>query len=366
MNNYSAIPVWNIQEERLVDGTFFGVPDLCNKQKHKTCKKHYESILAKKGFFVCPAGMTSYSPGDGERIYSGIRVSGYYDNKKTKLSNTFMPTIPPNIVLESVFRSSSIDNNKSAEGDVEFDRDLVDFCLHEVRKFNLIIKRNSEEFLTSNNKSAVDHEKHMKTIFASSTSITNRLNIYDFENNPNIVTASTPFQASVFQKFQKASHCLEIYARDAGVRICGFKGQLRNNIDMFPIFDFVPHVLLENAIKYSPKKQDIEVTFSEMNTSFEVTVESIGPAVSKDEISIIFEKGKRAHFARLVDTSGGGYGLYFAKLICDLHQIELKAKSGEPILHINNIPYSKFEVTLSYSSANKNGLQRTKDLTRNR
>lgn len=358
MSNYSAIPIWNIQEEKLLDGTFFSVPDLCSKQKHKVCKKHYQNILTKKGFHVCPAGMTSYSIGDGEKIFSGIRVSGYYENKKTKHSNAFMPTIPPNIVLESILKSENIDN-KVPEYDIEFDRDLVNFCLHEVRKYNLIIKRSSEEFLTSNNKPAVDSERHMKTIFASSSSITNRLNIYDFENNPQIITASTPFQASVFQKFQKASHCLEIYARDAGVRISSFKGQLRNSIDMFPIFDFVPHVLLENAIKYSPKSQDIEVSFEGDNNSFEVTVESIGPNVTKEEILKIFEKTNRAHFARLVDTSGGGYGLYFAKLICDLHNIELTAESGDPIIHINNIPYSKFVVKLSYTNMHNKALQRT-------
>lgn len=357
MSNYSAIPVWNIQEEKLLDGTFFSVPDLCGKQKQKVCKKHYENIVTKKGFHICPAGLTSYSLGDGENIYSGMRVSGYYENIKTKHSSSFLPTIPPNVVLESIHRSQSVVSVPVNNG--EFDRDLVNFCLHEVRKYNLIIKRSSEEFLTSKTKSVADSERHMKTIFASSSSITNRLNIYDFENNPQIVTASTPFQASVFQKFQKASHCLEIYARDAGVRISNFKGQLRNNIDMFPIFDFVPHVLLENAIKYSPRDQDIEVIFDGGNNSFEVTVESIGPSASKDEMLNIFEKANRAHYAKLVDASGGGYGLYFAKLICELHNINLTAKSGDCILHINNIPYSKFVVTLSYKGAHNKALQRT-------
>jgi hypothetical protein len=359
MSNSSAIPIWDIQNENLLEGTFFGVPDLCGKQKHKVCKKHYESILTKKGFHVCPAGLTSYSLGDGESVYSGVRVSGYYENKKAKQSKDFLPTIPPNFLLESIYKSKNLGETANCE-EGEFDRELANFCLHEVRKYNLIIKRSSEEFLTSKSKENVDYEKLMNTIFASSSSITNRLNIYDFESNPQIVTASTPFQASVFQKFQKASHCLEIYARDAAVKILGFRGQLRKHIDMFPIFDFVPHVLLENAIKYSPKGQEIEVTFDEYNGSFDITVESIGPVVSSVEMTSIFEKKSRGHHAKIVDTSGGGYGLYFAKLICDLHHMEISAKSGEQLLMINNIPYSKFIIQLAYKNSLNKALQRTK------
>lgn len=347
MSNSSAIPIWDVQSQKLVEGTFFSVPDLCSRQKNKQCRKHYENIFSKKGFHICPAGLTSYSLGNGETVYSGIRVSGYYENKKTKQSHSFLPTIPPQIVMESIYKSSNLKSPVNYEAG-EFDKELVDFCLHEVRKYNLTIKRSSEEFLTSKNKNVIDTEKLMKTIFASSTSITNRLNIYDFESNPEIVTASTPFNASVFQKFQKASRCLEIYARDAGVKILTFKGTLRSQIDMYPIFDFVPHVLLENAIKYSPKDQEIDVIFEEYNGSFEVTVESIGPVVSKEELGHVFEKKNRAHYAKVVDSSGGGYGLYFAKLICELHDIAINVESGPSLLTLDSIPYSKFKVQLSY------------------
>ncbi len=247
MSKISAIPVWNEESGQLEGGCFSSVPDVCYKQKKKTCKKHYERIKDSKGFHECPAGLSSYN--SGESIYSGVRISGYYTKNKIKNSNSFLPAIPPNVILESVANSKSIERELfESEVQAEFDKDLVDFCLHEVRKYNLIIKRSSEEYLTAKNTSSLNYEKLMKTVFASSSSITNRLNMYDFESNPKIITASTPFQASVFQKFQKASHCLEIYARDAEVRISPFKGQLHTNIDMFPIFDFVPHVILENAI----------------------------------------------------------------------------------------------------------------------
>lgn len=358
MSRISAIPVWNEQTEVLENGCFSIVPDVCSKQKKKTCKKYYEKIKGFKGFHECPAGLSSYN--SGEVIYSGVRISGYYTKNKIKNSKTFLPAIPPNVILESVANSKSLERELlDSEVQAEFDKDLVDFCLHEVRKYNLIIKRSSEEYLTSKNTSTLDFEKLMKTVFASSSSITNRLNIYDFESNPKIITASTPFQASAFQKFQKASHCLEIYARDAGVRISPFKGRLHTNIDMFPIFDFVPHVLLENAIKYSPSSQTIDVIFEEYPSSFDIKVESIGPSLKNEEIKRIFEKRFRGDNAELVDTSGGGYGLYFAKLICELHNIEISVKVDESNIRLNNIPYSNFSFVISYNKSQNKALQRT-------
>tara|TARA_Y100000034_G_scaffold113770_1_gene149141 strand:- start:1012 stop:2094 length:1083 start_codon:yes stop_codon:yes gene_type:complete len=358
MSRISAIPVWNEQTEELENGCFSNVPDVCSKQKKKTCKKHYERIKHLKGFHECPAGLSSYN--SGESIYSGVRISGHYTKNKIKNSNAFLPAIPPNVILESVANSKSIERELfESEVQAEFDKDLVDFCLHEVRKYNLIIKRSSEEYLTSKDTTSLDYGKLMKTVFASSSSITNRLNIYDFESNPKIITASTPFQASVFQKFQKASHCLEIYARDAGVRISPFKGRLHTNIDMFPIFDFVPHVLLENAIKYSPSSQAIDVIFEEYPSSFDIKVESIGPSLKNEEIKRIFDKRFRGDNAKLVDTSGGGYGLYFAKLICELHNIELSVKVDESNIRLNNIPYSNFSFVISYNKSHNKALQRT-------
>lgn len=348
MNKITAIPVWNEELEQLEAGCFTGIFDICVKQKRKTCRKYYEEIKKVKGFHTCPAGLSSYN--SGAEIYSGVRIAGYYDNSKIKNSKSYLPAIPANIILESIANSKALEKSLlGREVQAAFDKDLVDFCLHEVRQYNLVIKRSSEEYLTSKIKDQIDFEKLTKTIFASSSSITNRLNMYDFESNPHIVTASTPFQASVYQKFQKASHCLEIYARDNNVRVAPFKGRLITNIDMFPIFDFVPHVLLENAIKYSPPDQTVEVSFEDYSNSFEVKIESLGPALARDELPKIFNKGFRGRNASIVSANGGGYGLYFAKLISELHNLQLSASMNDSFIELNNIAYAKFSVTISYS-----------------
>lgn len=351
MIDKSPLPIWNEKESRINDGAFFDAPDICSKQKIKRCKKHYEEIKLKKGFHQCHAGCSSYSTGNAnEQIYTGMRVAGYYDQKKMKSSSTFLPTLPPGEVLKSISKSREHcrDQGKQDAQSIH-DKDLVDFCLHEVRKYNSTIKRVSEEYLTLRDQSSANVLKLMKTIFSSGTLITNRLNMYDMESNPQIVTASSPFRGSVFSKFLKASHCLEIYGKDSEVKIPMFNGELRGHIDMYPAFDFVPHVILENAIKYSPRDREVQVSFEEEADSFDVRIESIGPKNSNVEIPHLFEKNFRGSSAKTLDASGGGYGLYFAKLICDIHNVAISATSSQDILtRLNKIPYSLFTVRLRY------------------
>jgi hypothetical protein len=362
MINNSPLPVWNEDNMKLESGTFFDLPDICKTQKPTNCKKYYAEIRLKKGFHICPAGCSSYSTGDpNEHIYSGMRVSGYYNQKALKYQKTFMPTLPPEVVLESFSKIKlARDSKQNISVNNNYDKELADFCLHEIRKYNLTVKRSAEEYNYLNNKGGGEVEKLMKTIFASSTSISSRLNLYDLESNPAIVTSYKTYNASIFGKFRKASHCLEIYARDASVKIAPFKGNLKATIDMYPIFEFVPHVILENAVKYSPPNQEVSVCFEESDNFFRVIVQSLGPCVKAHELKNLLEKNFRGENAKIVDTSGGGYGLYFAKLICELHNLDIEIQSDPEKMKFNGIPYSTFTVKLSNSTTYKKAVYRSK------
>ncbi|EKF9814019.1 hypothetical protein O1D41_003371 [Vibrio cholerae] len=146
MKNSSAFPVWDIHNNKIVDGTFFSASTQCLKSKTRVCAKHYEKIKRTKGFHICPAGLTTYSTGDTEpSLYSSVKVQGYYDVTKTKNLPDYLPTIPPQVFLASINKSRSLLNTPSREGEV--DSDMVDFSIHEVRRFNGEIKRISEELL---------------------------------------------------------------------------------------------------------------------------------------------------------------------------------------------------------------------------
>ncbi len=346
MNLY-PLPKWSESNMILSDGTFFKRPFICSKQKPSTCQAYYNDISSKKGFFTCPAGLSSYSLGDSEStIFSGIRVEGVYDNKKLKNYKTdYLPTIPKSLVISSV---SELKKKHGIEKNTH-DINLMNSSFHEIRKLNTEIKRLSEELMLITDLTAKDYIlKKAKTIFASSSLISLRLSIYDFEENPRIVTASNPYPSKIFSKFEKAAHVLEIYAKDNGVKINPFQGNSYKTLNTYPAFDFLPFVILENAIKYSPREQEVIIEFSEIGTSLEVKVSSIGPVMTKDEIKQVYNKGSRGKAAFSIDNGGGGYGMYFAKLICDLHSVKIAIDSGPKDFSLNGVDYSTFEVTLKF------------------
>ncbi|EPC6700620.1 ATP-binding protein [Escherichia coli O8;H9] len=355
MNNLSPFVVWDLKESKNYDGLLFSVPNVCKSTKKKICNKFYNEIAEKKGFHTCPKGLSSYSTGNKEQpIYSSFKVAGYYNVPLTKGLPEFLPTLPVISVIQSISKEYELKQeliqkkpptNMVTE---ESDKELIDFSIHEVRKFNGEIKRISEEIMGSRDMSPELLKAKVKSIFASSSLISVRLGVYDIEENPQLLEFQKTYSAGVYKKFQKASHCLENYAKDNRVKILGFHGKSHHEIEIFPLFDFVPFVILENAIKYSLPDQDIEVHFDEISkNTLEVSVISTGPHNTKAELLSIFDKKSRGANAILVDNTGGGYGLYFAKLVCDLHDIKIQVHSAQPSLNYNGIDYSEFKVVLT-------------------
>lgn len=346
MKNFHAFPIWDGISKKLVDGTLFQVPSVCSKVKQRKCLNHYDAVRNVKGFHICPAGLTTYSSGGAEPlIFSGVKINNFYDVGKTKRYSDFLPTIPPQVFLTSINRAQSL--SKSPRGTEKLDSHMIDFSIHEVRRFNAEIKRISEEILLDRSGDVSHLQKRVKSIFASSSLISVRLNAFDLEENPDVITSQSTFNSGVFKKFQKASHCLDTYARDRSVRIQSFQGTSHLSIDMYQIFDLIPFVILENAIKYSPQNQNVRVQFEEVNARYlKVTISSIGPCNTEEEMSRIFDKKSRGHQAALVDGTGGGYGLYFAKLICDMHDIKIHAKSGGCNFELNGCQYGEFTIVL--------------------
>ncbi len=363
-NNILPFPSWSTNDLSVLDGTFFEAPQICHKAKTRLCKRHYESIELAQGFHECPMGLSSYSSGEkGQPIVTAVRIADTYDRRKLRQAEGFLPTLPKKVVLDSLFRTRSLiseahpksqikrplDSNGAADTDATEDKVLVDFSLHEIRKFNTQIKRYAEELMISSAnpdaKFVAFVDLKSKSIFASSSMLSTRLSVYDFEANPEVITSSSQ-RASLYKKFDKARRVLEVYAKDQRVRIDQFDGASYYEMDSYQVLDFLPFVILENAIKYSPKDQNISVAFDDTSTSLKVTVSSLGPKNTKEDLREVFVKRGRGSVARSLDTSGGGYGLYFAKLICELHDIDISVNSGDAVLTFNGLEYSIFTVEL--------------------
>jgi hypothetical protein len=81
----------------------------------------------------------------------------------------------------------------------------------------------------------------------------------------------------------------------------------------------IPHTLIDNAVKYSPRDGKIEIYVQDIENAIEFSVSSYGPPIKKDEYEKIFEPFFRTESAKQFEEEGAGYGLYISQLIAKKH-----------------------------------------------
>lgn len=89
-------------------------------------------------------------------------------------------------------------------------------------------------------------------------------------------------------------------------------------------------ILLDNAVKYSPKGSKVEVTVTANDGKVEVRVQDFGMGIAKRDMEHIFDRFYRGDKARSKENvSGYGLGLSIAKKIVELHKGSIEVESGE-------------------------------------
>lgn len=86
-------------------------------------------------------------------------------------------------------------------------------------------------------------------------------------------------------------------------------------------------VLLDNAIKYSPIKENISISLSAIGKRITFSINNKGPVIPEDMQQSIFERFVRGDKAR--STKGYGLGLAIAKSLSDKINGQLSVKSNE-------------------------------------
>jgi signal transduction histidine kinase len=84
--------------------------------------------------------------------------------------------------------------------------------------------------------------------------------------------------------------------------------------------------LIDNAVKYSPPGDEVEVTARSDNGRVTVTVRDKGPGISREQQGLIFEKFGRASVGG--GKPGTGLGLFIARSIAEAHGGSLEVRSA--------------------------------------
>jgi len=222
---------------------------------------------------------------------------------------------------------------------------ILDSTLHEVRRFSAQLTKFAER-LSRDTEGQAHLNQTALSIFYTAGMISSRLAYTDIELNPRALESQTVIRSGIYKKFDKAKRILAEEARDRSVTI-QLNGESRVEIDALPVFELLPFVLLENAVKYSPRDQSVNVVFESIGGRQFVNITSVGPAVADVELPHLFEKGYRG--AQAADMPGEGLGLFLAKQVCRYHDVQIRAEIGSRNLYqMGGIWYSEFRIVLQF------------------
>lgn len=358
---HSPFPILKNKNVHPEDGTFMNTHSYCKVAFNKKCKDYYDGIKENEGFHQCPYGFSSFvnKNNNQTRIFSSLNIDGVSEKKwlKKKIKKTDSQlSINKQKVIEFIklydkqsaeqiyakHITRDIDRKKNI---VENKKEVLDDTLHELRRINKQLKMQAfflNKELESDDFDIQSIRDKAKNIRAATELVSVRLDAYDFTLNPDLVETSDKMGVNLYRKFEKAKKCLSLYAIDQEVEVL-FEGNSHDLIKAYEIIDIMPYILIENAIRYSPKNGKVNCKFTSNNNKLaSIEIKNIGPKLDKDELPNILEKGVRG---KLVadKINGTGKGLHIVKLICDYNDIELIVDSKTI-----NEEYGEFSATILF------------------
>lgn len=349
-----------IYRDGIIDGMFIHALPSCMKRcSSKKCFEFYCELKTKtpNKFYSCPYGMSTYLTTTGE-IYTCFREKSMYSKKKQppETDVVYNPVLHQAPLLELINLSQK---SSAEEKDFIEKKNSIDSIEHEVKQLNSQIKSKSDLLLQTYHLdedgvelSAEDIknlQESIRTIYVASSLIESRFALSNYEKDKFSLTNDIAYRGGIYNKFYKIKKIFKNYLR-RNVPIV-LEGTSYAQIMMYSSFDMISMLIVENAVKYTvfPESNPVTIRFHEVeNKNMVVTVSSYGPYCSDEDALQIFNKGFRGKNAQRFEA-GAGIGLFFVKLLCDLHDIKISAASDQSkITNYNGVAVSPFTVTLEF------------------
>lgn len=343
--------------DRVIWGELIEPESYCIRNANSDrCKMEHQCALNGK-FTQCHHGMSIFRK-DENTVYFSMREKATYKKGKGNNGIRRQECYSPVMTNDKMLLIIEADV-KSLEKDIEKNIESISQknIKHEIKHLNAQIKDNSD-LLMQNYSGETDEDikisqedariilDRLRTIFVCSSMIMSRYTLDDYEKNPAGLTQGGQFPCTVYKKFDKICRILRNHEKK-GVNI-SIVGKSYLKINAYQSFEFIPLLILENAVKYSLKNNSVQIIFEEnhKNQKLMVTVNSFGPYCDSSELLKVFEKGFRGENAQK-KTDGSGIGLFFVKILCDVHNIKVWAETdNENSTNISGIKYSNFRIKL--------------------
>ncbi|WP_420574635.1 sensor histidine kinase [Kordia sp.] len=234
-------------------------------------------------------------------------------------------------------------------------QDTLEDLLHELANIMQNLKP-SAEFISRSASRKFDKEaiiEHSKFILQNTMLIGLQMDMARHRLNPEFYKFQRLEPRNIHGKFFKAIECFKKAAKEKKELIIDFNSpKILTLIDSHPTIDSLPFILIDNAVKYSPKYSTIEVELEEYDDHIFSRISNQGPHIKESELTDIYTRGFRSEEAEKTGVVGSGLGLNFLKEICDLHKARVNIFCEGNITSIDDIKYSTFVCEIEFPKTN--------------
>jgi signal transduction histidine kinase len=193
----------------------------------------------------------------------------------------------------------------------------VNILIHDLRNISTSIYNAAEEArIYVGKQNFFEATTRVNNIIAAQSILRIRTDILDFLGNPASLINNK--YIPVYRKTDKVVRTLKPRANGNKVEI-NISGTSVSHCVGPEVFEIVPFVIIENAIKYAPMNSYVDVGLKEENAKIHISVKSVGPKINFNERESIFERGVRGAAAKNMPATGTGLGLFLLKQIVVNH-----------------------------------------------
>ncbi len=306
----------------------------------------------KNGWRVCPLGYAVYSfelipERNTWLVIFGLKVSGIstIQGKNESLSIRTTTADVERLAKATVASIEAVEARLQS---------IVSSGVHEFRNVNNDLYNTAyflQQALSNGSNITQAYVEMAKSVVQLSEMMKSRSDIFDVITNPSIASIRDQ-SIHVYRAFDRARKSIisSSASRKLKLLIDGLSNSRAKAVQMF---DVVPYILLQNAVKYSPDGLDVQINVVEDDTYIYATVSSWGPVLQEGERSKVFQPGFRGSRAELFESQGSGMGLFVIKRLidfCDEASVSMRQEGA--ICVIQNIEFrqTSFDLVLRRAS----------------
>lgn len=232
---------------------------------------------------------------------------------------------------------------------------LLEDTLHEIRKINNQIKSNVyhlnnaiQDLYFEDEDLAKFVNNTLKTIEGNSTLLSIRMNAFDILFDPASASKELELMIGVYSKVEKVYKCLYPSKKKKNLEIF-LNGGSNKEFRLRSSIEIAFFIIIENAIKYSPEGEKIDIFFYETQNGLNVKFCNWAICPKEEEFERLTERGFRSNnVANIKEYEGRGIGLYLMKEICETNNVGYLLNKEQNTKNIFGTNYHQFVVTLYF------------------